>query len=353
MNVHVFLIQSLSNSSVVVKSSCAAVVVFYLIGLIPQAYDFLSISPSLLLPPNFQVWTLVTGLIVEESIINVIINVPVIILCGQHLEPLWGALELLKFIAISSVGTALMTSFVSLAAFAITNKYAFWAVRFSGMAGVVGGLTVAFKQLIPDQKLNIRWHEFRVHDCPMLAVLAFVFLSVIRVFSYTQPIMISCGVIVGWTYLRFYQPRGKGMRGDLSEGFAAATLLPKTLRPTASLFSEVIFRILVKAGVCKNPVRTYDVGGPSAITISLPGTDPADAERRRKKALRALNERLNQSKQTPSTDVADDAWPTLDDAKHDVNNEEENNKDLNIMNDGNVKIESLTETSTNNEAIPT
>lgn len=38
---------------------------------------------------------------------------------------------------------------------------------------------------------------------------------------------------------------------------------------------------MVRAGLCKNPVRTYDVGGPSSITISLPGSDPADAERRR------------------------------------------------------------------------
>ena len=64
----------------------------------------------------------------------------------------------------------------------------------------------------------------------MLAILIFTLLSVIRIFSYTQPIMMACGVIVGWTYLRFYQPRGKGMRGDLSEGFAAATLLPKPVR---------------------------------------------------------------------------------------------------------------------------
>jgi len=38
-------------------------------------------------------------------------------------------------------------------------------VKFSGMAGVLGGLSVAFKQMIPDQKINLRWHEFRVHVC--------------------------------------------------------------------------------------------------------------------------------------------------------------------------------------------
>jgi len=60
--------------------------------------------------------------------------------------------------------------------------------------------------------------------------------------------MMACGVVVGWTYLRFYQSRGKGMRGDMSENFSAATLFPKPLRfvnkittkPTAAI---VIFRI--------------------------------------------------------------------------------------------------------------
>jgi len=42
--------------------------------------------------------------------------------------------------------------------------------------------------------------------------------------------MMACGVVVGWTYLRFYQSRGKGMRGDMSENFSAATLFPKPLR---------------------------------------------------------------------------------------------------------------------------
>ena len=42
-----------------------------------------------------------------------------------------------------------------------------------------------------------------------------------------------------------------------------------------------VYSFLVKIKVCKKQVRTYDVGAPSPITISLPGTDPADAERRR------------------------------------------------------------------------
>jgi hypothetical protein len=37
----------------------------------------------------------------------------------------------------------------------------------------------------------------------------------------------------------------------------------------------------VKVKICQKTVKRYDVGAPSSITISLPGTDPQDAERRR------------------------------------------------------------------------
>ena len=52
-------------------------------------------------------------------------------------------------------------------------------------------------------------------------------------------------------------------------------------RHPVSKVSTIIFNWMVKFNICSKPIRTYDVGAPSAITISLPGMDPADAERRR------------------------------------------------------------------------
>jgi len=306
------IVQIISNASVVVKSSICLLLVFYLIGLFPSVYSLFSLSPALLLPPNFRIWTLITGLLIEANFINLIIDIPVMVICGMYLEPLWGAMELLKYMAVTGVGTAVLTSFVSLIAYAITQNYTFWFVQFSGLAGVLGGITVAFKQNLPDQKLDLKVKSFRVQELPFLTIMIFIFLSVIRLFQYTQIVMVICGVIVGWIYLRFYQSHGKGVRGDINESFEAATLFPQILRPLVGFISNVLFKTAVKLGLCKYPVRTYDVGGPSSITISLPGSDPADAERRRKKALRALNERLERF--VPSPDDADEeSWPTIED----------------------------------------
>ncbi|NXL47026.1 TM115 protein, partial [Podilymbus podiceps] len=108
-----------------------------------------------------------------------------------------------------------------------------------------------------------------------------------------------------WVYLRFYQRHSRG-RGDMSDHFAFATFFPEILQPVVGLVANLVHGILVKVKVCRKTVKRYDVGAPSSITISLPGTDPQDAERRRQLALKALNERLKRVEDQS-------AWPSMED----------------------------------------
>ena len=65
--------------------------------------------------------------------------------------------------------------------------------------------------------------------------------------------------------------------------------------------------VLLKCKVCKKPVRRYDIGAPTGITISVPGAESQDAERRRQIALRALSERLSK------TEPLNKQWPSMND----------------------------------------
>ncbi|NWJ06513.1 TM115 protein, partial [Crypturellus undulatus] len=113
-----------------------------------------------------------------------------------------------------------------------------------------------------------------------------------------------------WVYLRFYQRHARG-RGDMSEHFAFATFFPELLQPPVALLANAVHGVLVKLRICRKTVKRYDVGAPSSITISLPGTDPQDAERRRQLALKALNERLKR--------VEDQAaWPSMEDEEEEA-----------------------------------
>ena len=56
---------------------------------------------------------------------------------------------------------------------------------------------------------------------------------------------------------------------------------PTVLQPPVAVLSNSVYGLLILSKICKKPIKKYDVGGPSSITISLPGTEPHDAERQR------------------------------------------------------------------------
>ncbi|KJH40142.1 hypothetical protein DICVIV_13927 [Dictyocaulus viviparus] len=69
------------------------------------------------------------------------------------------------------------------------------------------------------------------------------------------------------------------------------------MQPCCSALGRVCFNSLAKLGVCKTSVRHVDLNSLRSVEIGLRGLDTTtrDAERRRKRALRDLNERLNKT----------------------------------------------------------
>jgi len=70
------------------------------------------------------------------------------------------------------------------------------------------------------------------------------------------------------------------------------SFFPDALQPVVAVLSNTLFNFLVKIHVCRKPRRKYDVSAPTTITVSLPGTDPQDAERRRLVVLCRLHQLL-------------------------------------------------------------
>ena len=81
-------------------------------------------------------------------------------------------------------------------------------------------------------------------------------------------------------------------------------MFPTVLQPGVSIISNTVFLILVKCK-CTKPIQRYDIGASTGITISVPGAENQDTERRRQIALRALSERLSK------TDPLNKQWPSL------------------------------------------
>ncbi|XP_005992721.1 transmembrane protein 115 [Latimeria chalumnae] len=295
---------ALASTSVVVKSICATVVVLYLLSFLVNTVYGLGVTPGYLFPPNFWIWTLVTHAVTENHIWDVLISLGTVVVAGRFLEPLWGALELLIFFAVVSVSVGVLGGFSYLLTYIATfNLDYLFDVHIHGMLGFLGGVLVALKQTMGDT-IVLKVPQVRMKVAPMLLLLILLILRLIAIVGSNMLASYGFGILSSWVYLRFYQKHSRG-RGDMSDHFAFATFFPEILQPVVGVVANLVHSILVKVKICRKTVKRYDVGAPSSITISLPGTDPQDAERRRQIALKALNERLKR--------VEDhSAWPSLE-----------------------------------------
>ena len=95
------------------------------------------------------------------------------------------------------------------------------------------------------------------------------------------------GLMTSWTYLRFYQKHTNKTTGDSADHFMFASFFPEPISPVVGIVANTIFSLLVRMKICKRQVHRYNMAAPSgSITVSLPGTNAEDAERRRQIALK-------------------------------------------------------------------
>ncbi|MCJ8734821.1 hypothetical protein PDJAM_G00239730 [Pangasius djambal] len=334
---------ALASTSVVVKCICVTVFVLYLISWLADTRVALGITPGYLFPPNFWIWTLLTHGVVEQHVWDIALNVATVITAGRLLEPLWGALELLVFFVVVNIAAGLLSGLSYVLAYAATFDLSYlFDVHISGAPTFLGAVLVALKQTSGDTTV-LRVPQIRLKAAPALVLLALAILRLAGLLETSAPLVgCSYGALAGWVYLRFYQRHSRG-RGDMSDHFAFASFFPEALQPAVGLIASLVHAALVKMKVCRKMVKRYDVGAPSSITISLPGTDPQDAERRRQLALKALNERLKRVEDQS-------AWPSMEDEEDNDDDEVRTDAPLLPTRDPSPPAPSTTQNSTGQES---
>jgi len=269
----------------------------------------MSVTPGYFNPPHFWIWTALSYCFLEIHFWEVVVDVFTVVLVGKLIEPLWGALEMMTFFFVVNTGVAILSAFFYYILYMATqNVDLLFQVHIHGLSGYLAGVSIAVKQIMPDHILaRTPIGKITNRNIP-LAVFGLTFVMwAIGMVEGSYCTMFGTGLIVSWIYLRFYQVHSNGSRGDMADSFAFSTLFPNVIQPPVSVLSNTVFSLLVRCKVCKKPVRRYDVGAPSGITISLPGAESQDAERRRQIALRALSERLSKSEQEGGSQ-----WPSME-----------------------------------------
>ncbi|XP_055905590.1 transmembrane protein 115 [Eupeodes corollae] len=288
----------LKNTSPVITVICAVTTCGYLLSYSKTAVQILSVTPGYILPSEFWIWTAFTFCFIELHFYEVLVDVITVGLCGKMLEPLWGQMEMFKFFAITNLGVAILTTFYYLFVYMCTkNAEILFDVHIHGLAGYVAGICVAVRQIMPDHLIfKTRYGRLTNRNVP-LTVLTFSLVAwLINILEGTYPAMFCSGLIVSWVYLRFYQWHPNG-HGDSSESFTFASFFPGVMQPFIGILVNPMYLCCLKMGVVKPPAppRTVSTSSLSSISISMPGVDPHDIERRRLIALKALSERLKSS----------------------------------------------------------
>lgn len=161
--------------------------------------------------------------------------------------------------------------------------------------GICCALLIAIKQLIPDHEIGAASLNTTANYLPMIYILICVALTILTVFPIGVLIFTLAAAQAAWLYLRYLRPTN-GTYGDLSDSFAYTTLFPNFIRPPISVVSNIAFLLF-------KPIITVSQQTPEpskdASSASQPTTaSTIDTERRRQRALKVLDERI-QASSTP------------------------------------------------------
>ncbi|CAI2163528.1 5325_t:CDS:2 [Funneliformis geosporum] len=255
-----------------------------------------SASQGLAVVPNsalWECWTFITASFYETNLTSFIGSVLTILGIGKYLERAWGSRDFLIFIAIVMIGTNISVFLTYLCEYAITGYVSYF------------GFLVGLKQLIPEHLLKpVKGLSLcRVKHLPSLFV-SISFACFLLFESQTQFLLVFYGSFISWVYLRFFKYQD-GLIGDRSETFSMASFFPEFIQPVVKIISTIVFNILVMLKCCK-PIskRRFAIdleNLPTTYIPTMPGSQRAEAERRRALALKALDARLHKQNYEPTS----------------------------------------------------
>lgn len=259
---------------------------------------------------SFHLWRLVTNFLVETNFLRYAWSIIAAYQFTVIIAPVWGLREVVKYAIIVQGSASLAVAACSLLYMALRRTSSsvdfYFYGHLNGLSAVSMAALVAVKQFLPDGTVVATpLGRIKNTHMPVNAVLLSVVLAVAGFLRGAIPFQTLFALQISWSYLRFYQVHHDAeIIGDDSDHFTWASLFPRKVQHVADAVGNVTFRLLVTLRVCK-PIRHVDMSDLNSVkTVVPPEFQNRDAERRRQKALRELNERLNRSKNNSAPHLA-------------------------------------------------
>ncbi|CAH8558143.1 unnamed protein product [Heterobilharzia americana] len=137
------------------------------------------------------------------------------------------------------------------------------------------GVTVIGRQMMSDKLLvDFPLGKIRYKHIPFICTLFFTVLFCTGLCGGVSLSLFVTGILIAWTYLRFFQRHSSGMHGDVNDSFTFAGFFPNHLGPPVSVLSGAVFNVLVRLRMCKPPTRQLSVP-PSVVSFIVDIHDTA------------------------------------------------------------------------------
>ncbi|OMJ26086.1 Transmembrane protein [Smittium culicis] len=125
-------------------------------------------------------------------------------------------------------------------------------IRINGLASIIAGFTVAFKQITPEHNIRLFGGSINISFNNLPAIFMTVVPPLLFLFGRTSSsIMLNTGIFISWIYLRFYKRTGD-IRGDLSEAFSFASFFPEFAHPLINVISNKTHKLAIKMRIIPN-----------------------------------------------------------------------------------------------------
>ena len=198
--------------------------IFFSLSFIPNADQYLAITVSRVLPPNFYLWTVLTFSVYNNTLVYFLLDLLTVFLVDKFLSSSHNWTELLRFCAIVNLSTAAISVVCLFIGYVITSEFDLLLTKhICGLVAVLGGVTVLSRQMMSEKLLlDFPLGKIRYKHIPFLCVALFCVLFVSGLRNGLSFFMFTCGIMVAWIYLRFFQHHSNGLYGDINDSFTFA-----------------------------------------------------------------------------------------------------------------------------------
>ncbi|GIL64157.1 hypothetical protein Vafri_18115 [Volvox africanus] len=268
------------------------VVLYFVAYVFPQTVDYIALIPGRTLP---YVWNLFTAGFLTTNPIKLGLEVIAVLLLTRLVEPVYGSKEFLKFLFVVDFSVSLCVLAGVYIIFAMGKDTGdILYTKFTGFHGILAGMVVAVKQVMPEHEAKLfGFVKFTFKYLPVLFLAVTIGLAA-ALKQFSEIPFLLLGTYNAWLYLRFFQQQPDSQHwGDSSDDFKFSGFFPGFLAPVIDPIGYVlsfIFRLRHPPAETKAPFAKA-----AQYTLALPA-DNADANRRRERGAKALEERLGMKK---------------------------------------------------------